>query len=201
VGGGNLKTIMHDHHRKGFSLIELMIVLAVLAISLGLAAPSFQAVINTNRIASAANDVTAAIQLARSEAIRSNRSVVLCRSDDLSACTAGSGAWKGWIVFVDTDGSGQRDNGEVIVRNGAIDSPLIAYGSSNIVALNNRIAFQSDGRARGSDGFTALSGSVELCLATSVPTENARDVSIAFGGRTTLLKKSTSGVCVAPTDS
>jgi len=201
VDVGNLKTIMRDHHPQGFSLIELMIVLAVLAITLGLAAPSFQSAISTNRIASAANEVTAAIQLARAEAIRSNRRVVLCRSDDLSACTAGSGAWKGWIVFVDTDASGQRDNGEAIVRSAAIDNPLIAFGSSNIVALNNRIAFQSDGRARGSDGFTALSGSIEVCLATSDPVENARDVAIAFGGRTTLVKKSTSGVCAAPSDS
>ena len=198
---GNLKTIMRDHHPQGFSLIELMIVLAVLAITLGLAAPSFQSAISTNRIASAANEVTAAIQLARAEAIRSNRRVVLCRSDDLSACTAGSGAWKGWIVFIDADGSGQRDNGEEIVRNGAIDSPMFAYASSNIVALDNRIAFRSDGRARGSDGLAALNGTLELCMASTYPADNARDLNIAFGGRTTVLKKNTNGVCAAPTDS
>ena len=192
---------MRSLRPNGFTLIEMMIALAIVAVMAGMAGPSFQTAINTNRIASAANELSAAVQLTRSEAIRSNRSAVLCRSDDLSTCTAGSGAWTGWIVFIDTDGSGQRDNGEEIVRNGAIDSPMFAYASSNIVALDNRIAFHSDGRARGSDGLAALNGTLELCMASTYPADNARDLNIAFGGRTTVLKKNTNGVCAAPTDS
>ena len=192
---------MRSLRQNGFTLIEMMIALAIVAVMAGMAGPSFQTAINTNRIASAANELSAAVQLTRSEAIRSNRSAVLCRSDDLSTCTAGSGAWKGWIVFIDTDGSGQRDNGEEIVRNGAIDSPMFAYASSNIVALDNRIAFRSDGRARGSDGLAALNGTLELCMASTYPADNARDLNIAFGGRTTVLKRNTNGVCAAPTDS
>ena len=66
--------------QSGFTLVELMVTLGVLAILVTLATPSFTSVINSNRLSSQANELVADIQLARSEALRRNRTVRLCRS-------------------------------------------------------------------------------------------------------------------------
>jgi type IV fimbrial biogenesis protein FimT len=191
---------MRSHLRPGFSLIETMIALAISTLLLATAMPGFEAVVSTSRINSAAGELSAALHLARNEAIRSNRGTVFCRSADLSTCADGAGAWAGWIVFVDGNGNGQREAAEELTRSGSIDGPLAGYSSTNIAALNNRIVFQPDGRARGSDGLTALNGSIALCIASHGGSDNVRQLNIAFGGRTTVLKTSNIGACAAPAD-
>ena len=80
----------------GFTLIELLIGIAVLAVLLGIGVPSFQELIRTNRVAAITNDLLAAMQFARSEAVRRGDLVTVCSSDDGSTC---SGAWTdGWVV-------------------------------------------------------------------------------------------------------
>lgn len=94
---------MHDHPstlrqrlQSGFTIIELMVVITVLAVLLGVGVPSFQNTIQGNRITTSANDVVAALQFARSEAVRRGVNVTLCSSSDQSTC---SGVWTdGWIV-------------------------------------------------------------------------------------------------------
>ena len=191
---------MRSPLQHGFTLIETMIALAISTLLLATAVPGFESAVSSSRINSAASEVTAAVHLARTEAIRGNHGVVLCRSTDLLTCADGNGAWTGWIVFVDGDGDGQRQATEELTRSGSIDSPLAAYSSPNIAALENRIAFQSDGRVRGSDGLTGLNGSLALCVASHSGTDNVRQLNIAFGGRTTVSKKSSMGACSAPND-
>jgi type IV fimbrial biogenesis protein FimT len=91
---------------RGLTLIEIMVVVALVAIMAALAAPSFRDLIVRNQINSAINDLMIAVQLARSEAIRLNRNVTLCRSADGNACAAGGDWEQGWIVFEDRNGDG-----------------------------------------------------------------------------------------------
>jgi prepilin-type N-terminal cleavage/methylation domain-containing protein len=77
---------MKPLHCRGLTLIELMMAIAIAAILLAVAAPSFQQALNGNRLGSAANELASAINLARAEAVRQNRRAVLCRSTDDSAC-------------------------------------------------------------------------------------------------------------------
>lgn len=94
---------------KGFTLIELMVVLAVAAVLMTVALPSFLAVIQNNKSITQANELVAAINLARSEAIKRGRSVFICASSDQATCIAtyANTSWpSGWIVVEDTDASG-----------------------------------------------------------------------------------------------
>lgn len=89
--------------QEGFTLIELMVTVAVLAIVVAMAAPSFNNQINNNRSVALAEEIITAINFARSEAVHRGRRVSICASDDGASC---SGGWTdGWIVVADSAAS------------------------------------------------------------------------------------------------
>lgn len=90
----------HSYRRShGFTMIELMVTLVVLGVLLGVGIPSFNIIMVNSRTSALANDVTSAINLARSEAVKRAEQVTVCPSDDETSC---SGAWTdGWIALVD----------------------------------------------------------------------------------------------------
>ncbi len=103
-------------HVRGFTLIEIMIVLAIAVIITTVGVPSVMGTIASNRVSTAGNNLVTALNLAKSEAIRTNRSTVLCKSSDGKKCTD-SAAWaEGWILFYDLNTNEQVDDGERIIR-------------------------------------------------------------------------------------
>src|ERR1700746_2558911 len=83
--------------QRGFTLVELMVAIAVLAVLLVLAAPSFTNASLPSKLRSLANSLRGASQLARSEAIKRDAVVTLCVSANGATC--GAGNWsQGWIV-------------------------------------------------------------------------------------------------------
>lgn len=87
---------------RGFTIIELMLTLAVVAILATVAAPSFVNVIQNNRATTQANELVAAINLTRSEAVKRGVRVSLCSSSDQASCDDSNDWSVGWIAFVDT---------------------------------------------------------------------------------------------------
>jgi type IV fimbrial biogenesis protein FimT len=87
--------------KQGFTLIELIVTMAVLAIVLSIAAPSFNNMITNNRSTSMASELTGAVNFARSEAIKRAKRVSICPSSNGTSCLTSSDWAKGWLIFVD----------------------------------------------------------------------------------------------------
>ena len=99
----------------GFSVIELMFVVALLAVLLSIGAPALQTMVTNNRISTAAGDLMADFTFARATAINRSQRVGICVSSDQATCT-GSSWTQGWIVFMDANSNGNLDPAETIVR-------------------------------------------------------------------------------------
>lgn len=98
----------------GFTLMELMIAIAILGILLALAWPSFSAALASNRLAAASNSMIAGVNLARSEGVRSKRAGGMCPSADGTAC---GGDWSaGWLVWNDANQDGAKGDDEPAIR-------------------------------------------------------------------------------------
>jgi type IV fimbrial biogenesis protein FimT len=166
----------------------------VLAVLVGIATPLFTGLMNSNRLTSNANELVAALQIARMESIRRNVRTTICQSADQLTCTDSS-PWRGWIIFADLDGDGTVDANEVL-RTGRIVAPMQVIPSQSITL--NRIVFRADGMPYTS-GNILLQGNLRVCLPVTNPQRNARDVNIAIGGRAAVRAPANlSGACPAP---
>ncbi|MCC7247911.1 MAG: GspH/FimT family pseudopilin [Lysobacter sp.] len=172
--------------------------LLVLGIVIGFSIPMFTGVTNGSRLTANANELVAAVQSARSEAIRRNLRASLCESDDGATCS-GTSPWNGWIVFADANGNGNADVGEII-RVGTIDAPMRVTPSPSIALANNRITFRADGLAYDNAG-ALLQANIRVCMVTVNPQQNVRDVNLAVGGRVGVRPPiNGAGACPAPGD-
>jgi type IV fimbrial biogenesis protein FimT len=100
----------------GFTMVEMMMTVAIAAIVLTLAVPSFRYVTNSNRIAAEINGLLGDLQFARAEAIKEGRTVTVCVSSNGTQCTGTTNWQNGWIVFSDPADIGVVDANEVILR-------------------------------------------------------------------------------------
>ncbi|MEJ8850501.1 GspH/FimT family pseudopilin [Variovorax rhizosphaerae] len=100
---------------SGFTVIELMMVVLVVAIVATLALPSFNAVVSRYRVRTAVEDVTATIYFARSEAIQRGGGVMVQKATEAGCTTPEASDWScGWLVFADRNGNKTVDNGELL---------------------------------------------------------------------------------------
>lgn len=121
----------------GFTLVELMIVIAVAAVLLAIALPSFQSVLRSNRVATATNEMIATLSLARGEAIRNATGAAVCPSGDGESC--GNDWASGWIIWADHDDDGVLDADEVI---------RFVQGKNQTVVEGPEAGVQFDSRGR-----------------------------------------------------
>jgi type IV fimbrial biogenesis protein FimT len=171
-------------HRTGFTLIELMVVVALVAILTMIATPSFVSLIQSNRVSAEVNAFAGDLQFARSEAIKQGVPVSVCASSDGKNCL-GTNAWQsGWIVFADPDGSGSFTTGDTLLRK----SPPWQGGDTFAAAPSISVVTYSR------DGFASLpvaspSSSILLALRTAPVNANAtRCVSINRVGHQVVLQ-------------
>jgi type IV fimbrial biogenesis protein FimT len=135
----------------GFSLIEVMVSLVILGILASLAVPSFSESIKRYRVKAIKDDLIASMQLARVEAIRRGKPVVLIRELASSSCTAqllDSDTWScGWRIVEDANANGTISNTE---RNIPIQISTIPQGYDVMhPGLGNQMVFGIWGQATG----------------------------------------------------
>lgn len=131
----------------GFTLIECLAGLAVLAIIVTAGVPAFNAAISSWRLTTAANETLVLWQLARIEAIKSNKIVVVCGSaNNQSESPSCSGQdLTGWIAFIDRNGNRSPDPEEELLRYAKLPRGVRAASEAGQMPP---ILFHPDGMAR-----------------------------------------------------
>lgn len=158
---------------SGFTLIELMVTLAVAAIVLTIGIPSFQELVNNNRLTTGTNQLVTALNLARSEAVKRGVQVTVRRKGITTQ------RWElGWDVFADSNGDGNQDTGDILIRT--FDRFPIGYTLKTGSNLADWIAFLPTGLSKGSGGLG--NDTFALCNAHG-DTANARSITINKTGR------------------
>jgi len=133
---------------RGITLIELMIALAILAVTLSLAAPAFGSLMEKTHVRNARSELSVALGTARIAAVSRTAHVVVCPSRDQHACSDGIEWQAGWIVFVDENRDRERQTDETVLSVGQARPAGTAIISS---VGRPRAAYRPDGSATGSN--------------------------------------------------
>jgi len=127
--------------QKGFTIIELMTTLAIMAVMMSMAAPSFTKMIRTARLQGASASLMGAFNMTRAEAIRRGKVVSICAVDDPAASPPVCGTtWQtGWVIFLDADGDDAIDTGEEFRIGDPMSGVVVdASGAADLVKFNAR---------------------------------------------------------------
>ena len=160
----------------GFSLMELMVCIAILLIILTLSVPSFQATLNNNRLSVTVNDFYASLNLARAEGIRRGSRVNM-------APLTGTDWTSGWTIFVDANNNNVLDDGEErIMAHGAVPKGLTI--SMTMSPSSTSFGFDSAGRGTAKGNWIF-----------SLNDDLQRKISINFFGRPRICNPVTDTSC------
>lgn len=148
----NVPFVRNLRRQQGFTLVELLIVLALSAALLGIGVPNLRTFIQNSRVTTQSNEVIGDLATARSEAIKRNGRIVICRSSDPTettpACaTGGTGSWEtGWLTFHDADGNNSftTAGGDTLLT---VHGPLTGDNTlrGNSTTLGDYVAYTRDG--------------------------------------------------------
>lgn len=128
---------------KGFTLVELMITVAMMSIMLTVGLPSFQSIIVSSRLTSSTNAMVSALQLARFEALKQHKTVTIKKKE---------ANWQGgWDVFVDANENGNMDDKEKLVSYDKINSTVLVTG--NGTTYDNYVSYDASGRINAIGNF------------------------------------------------
>lgn len=189
-------------HSRGFTLVEMLVVIAISAILIAAAVPSFQSLIASSRASSASGNLRSSLEFARSEAIRRNQNVTVCRTGNANAaelvlaCSDAAAAgfdgndWSsGWIVFAKAGAGVDVSNFEfalgdfLLARHPAANIGVTREALWSTMANPQRIAYRGDGMMPA-----ALVGTLFFVDYGPVPTpavasRNPGPLTLTFAGR------------------
>ena len=160
---------------EGYSLIEVTVVLALIAVLAGISVPSFASLLRENRLATVANELLAAITFTRSEAIKRGRRVTLCTSSNLTDCESNVGWHAGWIVFEDGSAEGARNEGQrLLLATAGSDGAAPMTGNRPV---RDYVSYVPQGATR------MLNGALQMGTITICDDGHARQIVISASGR------------------
>lgn len=173
---------------RAFTLIELMITIAVAAVLISLATPSFRYLMVTNALTTASNDIVSALNVAKMEAIKRNAKTQFCSNDATTntADTLGTACGtKSAAVNVLTSGT---------TSVAILDASTAIQGSVRLSGNIQALRFGGPGLGYAPAGTSPYSGTVAIVCSSAISTQNRRVISVATGG-SVISTSITTGTC------
>lgn len=179
----------------GFTLIELVITLAIAAILLLVAVPGFQSFQRNSQLSSLANSLLVAINTAKAEAMKQNASAYVIPA-------SGANWGSGWIVFVDKDrNQSYSESGDVtVIKQEAPASYFTISGNGTSSGTDPYLTFDSSGFSRKKDGSSSENLTLSIKrndVSAATQNEEMRRIIISKTGRARSCKPSTDSSCTA----
>ena len=156
---------------SGFTLLELLITVALISIVMAIAIPSMTTFNHNDRLTTNINTLIGHLAYARSEAVKRSQQVSLCVSNDGATCTGGNNWEDGWIIYIDADGSNTFDAAEEVLR---AQQALTGNQALTPTPLTSQVTY--DYR-----GFATSAPSFQLCDNRTGP--HGKTISISNAGR------------------
>lgn len=160
---------------RGFTLVELMVVLLIVGVILMVALPGFRNVTLATRLTNYANELVASVYLARGEAIKRNANVRLCATADGENCATSGGWAQGWVVL---------DPNDVVLKE---QTGLENGFSMNETGGVHTLTFDST-------GFAGAATTFKVCRQTPSVGHQEREIQVNTVGRTSV-KRTNNGTC------
>ncbi|WP_158269636.1 GspH/FimT family pseudopilin [Desulfonatronum sp. SC1] len=147
---------------SGLSIIEVLVVVAIISIIAAMGIPSLQYFVHRTRISTTADEFVSTLSFARSEAIKRGHRVTVCKSADGEDCTE-NGDWEqGWIVFLDPANPDDfEDSGLILRYHGALAKGMTMTGdndSGNKTNVSDYVSYVAGGATQLSQD-----GTIRLC--------------------------------------
>jgi type IV fimbrial biogenesis protein FimT len=162
----------------GFTVLELLTTMTIVAVLLGIGVPSFTALIRQNRLASHTNEFILTLAVARSEAVKRGGRTSICSSNAAQTACSGATDWgNGWLIFSDPDGAAGTIDPDGTAPDDTIVQawPAPTEEAMNVASARAFISYGSDGRA---DVATVFTVSPHSCTGN-----DARTISVSLSGR------------------
>ncbi len=158
----------------GFTLVELLVALLVAAVLLGVGVPGLLDISERNRLETVATRLTTSLISARSEALKRNQPVIVCKSANGSTCIESGGWERGWMTFADSDLDGDKDGAEGII---AVQQALPKGDTVRVsgAGLAHAVTYFPDGTASGTGVFVVCNKDGD--------TDLAREIEVSATGR------------------
>lgn len=158
-------TIKLPTANAGFTLIELMITVSILAILSMVAVPSFRDMLRNGQLTAVTNEFVGALTYARSEAVKRGKRVTICKSDapevaNPVCATSNNPTWqKGWLIFVDSSTTGTFDGTDVRLKVGQPSSSTVVITEDT--TYDKYVSYLPSGLSKGRQ---LSSGKIDISL-------------------------------------
>ena len=162
---------------SGFTLVELMVTVSIIAIVAAVALPSMGWMANAARLDGQADEMVTTMQMARAEAVRRNARMTVCGTTNGTTCASGT-TWTRWIITGRDNVSGTTD----VIRD------TTASGDVQVTGPSAGIVFRPS-------GIIDSAQTVTVCIPKNLPPENRRVLNVMVSGVVTKTNVNGSGTC------
>lgn len=152
-----------DQNNRGFTLVELMVTVAIAAILLAIAAPNFVSLSSSNAAESAATRLVDSLAYARSEAISRSTNVTVCSKSQATNTCSNANSWvNGWLIYIEGEFAGGAAGAVDLDGEGSGNEDDLLLRVENIAVLNLSTLGISTAAATTFDNLGEIGGDISV---------------------------------------